>query len=804
MRHLARYLLAAALVLLSSVSLRAQGLPKLKQAGEVTTGTLPNGIAYYLVANPTVKGRADFALVQEGVTDVPASRQALSELEHLSPKAFLLRTAVPYTKNGYVQIDRGARVFHFPDVDISSKSTSDSTMLMLFDLIKLSRGEQSIIISGDIDRSVYKTTLQTLGLTVPRISPTQRASQQKEGSKLEFNPDGEGGAIEFTFIDGSVSRDQANTPVPLVSELFGREMSYIVTDRLQRELKERDIPCYMDAESHILRLYVPEEQRREALKVVSGVFADVSKGGVTLAEFEMAKNISLARLVQTGLKPGKSNAFYVDRCVSAARFGTNLASQDIIKNFFKGRKITPKRELELFGNFAHAFLGDGWMESGELHQAKSYPIMGEVLKTPQVRGIKLANTTTDPVSGGRLWTFSNGIKVIYKRDASTDRFKFCFAARGGASSVRDIRPGESAYLSDVLATGRIAGMSTYDFHQMLLSNGITLFGAITLEDMRIYGEAEPEDVESVLKALLKIGYTCEIDQESYDYFRRSALIKTASVPSSIVSVMDSLICPDYIFLEKSSAHNLSDDLPERVQEYISRRFSNAADGIFIFTGNIAEEKLLQALTRFLGNFKTSRIYALREPVRYNLHSGRTTHVSEGPDHSVNLAATGLFPANLDNYYAFQIALEAVRKQLAVGLAPLGMYAEVSGRMELSPVERMTLYIICRPCNQDGLPAGITASEPLAAIREIRREFDDLQYFAVTDAQFKAYKEIVRNNIARELATPEGIIKYCLYRYSEGKDLISLYSKSIDRVQEDDVRMILEEIISSGVVEYVVK
>ena len=88
--------------------------------------------------------------------------------------------------------------------------------------------------------------------------------------------------------------------------------------------------------------------------------------------------------------------------------------------------------------------------------------------------------------------------------------------------------------------------------------------------------------------------------------------------------------------------------------------------------------------------------------------------------------------------------------------------------------------------------------------EIRREFDDLQYFAVTEAQFKAYKEIVRNNVARELATPEGIIKYCLYRYSEGKDLISLYSKSIDRVAVDDVRLILEEIITSGVVEYVVK
>ena len=65
-------------------------------------------------------------------------------------------------------------------------------------------------------------------------------------------------------------------------------MSYIVTDRLQRELKERDIPCYMDADPHTLRLYVSDDQRQEALKVVSSVFADISKGGVTLAEFDMA------------------------------------------------------------------------------------------------------------------------------------------------------------------------------------------------------------------------------------------------------------------------------------------------------------------------------------------------------------------------------------------------------------------------------------------------------------------------------------------------------------------------------------
>lgn len=798
-----RYLLAAMLMLLPFGSLRAQGLPKLKQAEEVSTGTLPNGIAYYLVSNPATKGRADFALVQENLTDIPATRRALTQLEHLSPKEFLQRNGVPYTRSGYVDISKNARTFHFPDVDVSSKSISDSTLLMILDLMHLSDGEQTVIISGDIDKTAYKNTLHTLSLTIPHINPGTRPNPPKQGAVLTFEDSGSG-PIEMFFRPGSVTRDQANTPVPLVAELLGREMSYIVTDRIRSELQARDIPCYMDARLNSMSVYVADSLRAEALDAIGGVFADIAKGTVTLAEFDKAKRISLSRLVETGLKPGKSNAFYVERCVSAARFGTNLASQDIIRNFFKGRKITPRRELELFNNFAHAFLGERWKETENTAKPKQYPIPDEVLKTPVVRGIKLANTTIDPVSGGKLFTFSNGIKVIFKPDLSVDGFNFCFAARGGASSVRDIRAGESAYLTSALGLGRIAGIPTYDFQQMLLAEGIEISGTITLEDMRVYGKAQKDELESVLKALIKIGYEHESDYASFDYFRKSAIIKSLSIPAPVTEVMDSLICPDYMFLEKSSGYNIREDLPDRVAEYLTARFNNAADGIFIFTGNLSEEELMQSLLKYIGNFKTSRIYSLRESIRYNLHSGRTTHMADGDDRSVNLAATGLFPATQDNYYAFLIAQEAVKKQLARRLAPIGMYAEVSGRMDLTPVERMSLYIACRPCVGDGLPEGVEPSEPLAAVREVRAEFSDLMYFSVSEAEFKAYKEIVRNNVARELATPEGMIRYCLYRYSEGKDLISLYSKSIDRIKPDDVRMILEEIISSGVVEYIVK
>lgn len=48
-----------------SIMMPAQNLPVLQKDGAVTTGSLANGISYYLVTNPSMKGVADFALVRK-------------------------------------------------------------------------------------------------------------------------------------------------------------------------------------------------------------------------------------------------------------------------------------------------------------------------------------------------------------------------------------------------------------------------------------------------------------------------------------------------------------------------------------------------------------------------------------------------------------------------------------------------------------------------------------------------------------------------------------------------------------------
>ena len=94
------------LLSLLTASLGAQSLPSLPAASGVVTGTLPNGISYFLVSGPSVKGHADFALVQKGPVREDVARAALSDLPHFqsgSPYQFLAKLGVGYDKFGYIR-----------------------------------------------------------------------------------------------------------------------------------------------------------------------------------------------------------------------------------------------------------------------------------------------------------------------------------------------------------------------------------------------------------------------------------------------------------------------------------------------------------------------------------------------------------------------------------------------------------------------------------------------------------------------------------------------------------------------------
>ena len=103
MARIQKYLLAAALLCIS-ISMPARELPPLPAEKNIVSGTLENGIRYYLVTAPAKKGFADFALVRKG--EIPseitsAQMQSLEKFSGLSPERFLLRNGIGAPRQGF-------------------------------------------------------------------------------------------------------------------------------------------------------------------------------------------------------------------------------------------------------------------------------------------------------------------------------------------------------------------------------------------------------------------------------------------------------------------------------------------------------------------------------------------------------------------------------------------------------------------------------------------------------------------------------------------------------------------------------
>ena len=121
--------LISAIGLLLTKLVPAQEIPLLPSDKSVSQGQLPNGMKYFIVENPTIKGTADFALVNR-------------------------------TDNSMVRKS---------DIRIAfSESVMDSTLLQLMKAADMaSPSEQAIIVYGDVKLAAVAEKIKMLSYMTP-------------------------------------------------------------------------------------------------------------------------------------------------------------------------------------------------------------------------------------------------------------------------------------------------------------------------------------------------------------------------------------------------------------------------------------------------------------------------------------------------------------------------------------------------------------------------------------------------------------------------------------------------------------
>lgn len=856
-----RYLLSALFFVFCTV-VPAQDLPTLQKAEGIHTGKFPNGVSYYIVPNSASKGYANFALVQKGAGNQDVARAELSSLprfQGVPPYRFASSKGVGYGRHGYISYTGGAAVFNFEYVPTFDSAAMDSTIIMVFDLIGAWKGEQAVVVSGDVDFARIKDRLQLLSLMVSPRSAGSPApdyawvpSPQMRLMRADI-PSGQVASITARYSSPRTSRKYMNTPQPVVNRLYAEELGYILRRRAASAFYDAGIPLadlhyrYTDSaatdsdESYSFSIYVNKSDLAAATATFAAILADLDINGASPEEFRDAKARVVAEAGKASSRP-VSNRSYVSACVASYLFGAGMTSSSAVYDFFTGRKIPAERDLALFNRFVSALLDPARNLTLRYGLPEGYPLpdgigaifpdawkagvrKGEVplyrghrgdtlgLQYPVWKKLKIKGDAVDPVTGGRLWTFSNGMKVVFRKTDGKE-VNYALMVRGGYASVPGLKEGESAFVSDMLDICDKGGMQAVDFRNMLSSNGITMNTRVSLSSVILSGTAPRGGMNLLMRALLTVTGRRSDNPAAFAYYRRCESLRQEMLQYStrgINAVMDSLMCPDYFYPETKSMDKLGDDLPERAAAFFDSQFRRMNDGVFVITGNLDEAALKKLLCSSLGGFSTGGAWAVRPRVAYPLRSGWSTYTVDRTSSTVgdgtgctNLALTARRPFTTVSWCAFRIAAEALRREVVKELAPLGQYAEVSTRMQLFPVETVSVFVNCRPCPAEGLPIDVEPSDPLAALSALREALHRLFSEGISEADLKGFKMAIAHSMADELAQPENLIEAVLTRMADGKDLAGNLSSNLAGVTMADVTAVLSDLERGGKVEYVIK
>ena len=294
--------------------------------------------------------------------------------------------------------------------------------------------------------------------------------------------------------------------------------------------------------------------------------------------------------------------------------------------------------------------------------------------------VKLKTVSPEPLSGGSLWVFENGITVVYKNIPNTGTFRYCWMLKGGRSLVQGLKPGEDGYVSDLLSLYNVSGMQSGSFRDMLASNGISMECEVTMSDLRISGAAPSSRLNLLMNSLYSLSVDRTPDRKAYDYFRECEYARMAAGRSRS-QIIDSLLTAGAPYSGYKGNIRLADDFQKRGEKFFENAFSRMNDGILLIVGDFDEYELKKELARELGGFRTDKVSSLRSRIQPRNLSGRTTMVVDGKIPAVAMAFSCPVTYTSSSYMATSIAALALEDRIASSLSSAGWYGRFRWEFE---------------------------------------------------------------------------------------------------------------------------
>ncbi|MBR1871746.1 MAG: insulinase family protein [Bacteroidales bacterium] len=833
----------------------------LPQDEKILSGTLGNGVAYYIVSNPSYMGMVDIALVQRaGRQDesqehkggsVVRSRAALTELPHFSAKSpfsFMRSNGLTPGRYGWTHVDSHSTIYRFDRLVVTRGTTAvDSTLLMVFDIVDrcsedgnalYSTDNQAIIVSGDVDASAVLGKMNMLSLFVmgrPKgVRTLSYEWQDRKEAEVEVTP-GES-FVGVRYRSPRTAPGRMNSPVPLVMSRYAMQTNLLMQRRLSMALRHEGIACgdmsfdYSGSadspgdELITMKVAVAPEDRSEAMRIMAGLLADLDRNGIDVEEYKDIRGALEAALnAGYGAQYTRNNR-YMERCMSAFLYGSPLYSISSEYGFFAGRKISDEDAVGMFNTFIRALLDSSrnltilvGEPSGEVDKelilnnfrkawTPMHPKMPSSLKDSIFlrKGFakaKVQSSLTEPMFGGQIWTFSNGIRVIYNQVPQKGFFRWKWLLKGGYSSLPGITDGEGAWLGDMLKLSAVSGMPADRFNSMLEANGINLESDISFSEFSLGGTAPDDKLQLLLKALSSLTTDSNTDMGAYNYWKQCEKLRVRG--RSVFSILDSLMHKSMTYSPYKRPTELREDLPKRADMFFANAFSKMNDGVLIIVGGMPKEQVLNTLSEYMGSFHTERASTYRSRVRHGLREGRNVYRTSSVEPYFAMALSAPFDYNAINFMAATMAAFYISDRAASAVAPYGWAAESDWAIKMFPDESVDLLMGFHRADEDGLPASMVREDSTdVVLAKVRSVIDNVGRTGISSSELEVGKSLISHFYSFWTTDPETIINMLVLRYSYGKDLVTGYKGKIASITLDDVNRIVSMMAEGGSAELV--
>ena len=752
----------------------AQELSLLPQDPAVKCGVLPNGLSCYVTANASSEGIADFALVRRD-----------------------------YTGN--------ETVLSLEDVLTSAEQSVDSTLLLIMKQVEADAvpADQAVVVSGDVDAASVIMKLKYMSLMIASSAPSPLPDYKWEGDgKLNVS------SVRDTLKGLSTVRCEwnaarapwgyMNTVQSAIYEKAVWEMGKVAQMWIRRNLRELGVPVadVMFRYSGNVRGVVDEKLAVEvtvalrdemvAENQMLAVLSALDQGNVADSDLLLAENEYMLSLERLSGRPVIDNGEYVRMCTDAFLYNRPLSGARERLGYFVSKDVPARSRKKIFTGIVSALL-DVASLTDTVAQVSSGIMLSDTLALPGM-GVKqkVKSSRKDPFSGGVVWTFANGFKVIYKKMPTGRTLYYSLSLNGGYANVDDLCRGEGAYMSDFIDNSWICGMRGREFKDLLQLSGMTMKSRVNLHNTVISGQVKDRNAGLMMKGILAVAGGCKVDTASVKYYVESErLSQLVHKGKDVRAALDSLMCPGYRYTSFKTEEGLQESTFDKAEILFESLVFKMNDGILVIVGDMSESELKKLLQMYVGGFKVKSVASRRPSLQYRPMSSWMEYSVEGYRNAAVVAVSGMVPMTASNHFAAEIAAMMMERKVKERFADRNIAVRLSYARNIYPDERFSIFVMMEgDCSQED------AAEIRKVLGECSRDLDE--------RIIQAYKNYVKNAYALQMQNPEYWMRVIPLRHMEGKDFTTGYAAKIDAVTTAQVKDIFKTLEDGAGVEYIIK